>query len=150
MNVSYDTFIGAFLSKITEYEFVHLDEETLNEVVTGYMKRAIVGFAPVCKYDFVSTADDTAREFVIDDLDENHLDEIADIISEGMVVQWLKPYVYRQELLTNAMNTRDFTTYSPAELLRRVGDAYKQARKDYTQMVREYSYNHGDLTKLHL
>ena len=67
-----------------------------------------------------------------------------------MVVQWLKPYVYKQELLESTLNTRDFTAYSPAELLRRVGDAYTKAQKDYIQMVREYSYNHGDLTVLHL
>ena len=67
-----------------------------------------------------------------------------------MVKQWLKPYLYRQEILENVLNTRDYTTYSPAELLLRVGNAYKEAKSDYTQMVREYSYNHGNLSELHL
>ena len=84
------------------------------------------------------------------DVKEEDEDELIEIISEGMVVQWLKPYVYKQELLENVLNTRDFTLYSPAELLLRVGNAYAKAQKDYTQMIREYSYNHGDLTVLHL
>jgi len=67
-----------------------------------------------------------------------------------MVVQWLKPYVYKQELLENVLNTKDFSTYSPAELLLRVGNAYAKAQKDYLNMIREYSFNHGDLTDLHL
>ena len=67
-----------------------------------------------------------------------------------MLVQWLKPYVYKQEILSNVLNSRDWTTYSPAEILMRVGNAYKKAQDDYTQMIREYSYNHGDLTGLHL
>jgi len=67
-----------------------------------------------------------------------------------MVVQWLKQYVNKQEILENVLNTRDFTTYSPAELLLRVGNAYADARKNFTQMIREYSFNHGDLTDLHL
>ena len=67
-----------------------------------------------------------------------------------MLVQWLKPFVYKQELLENVLNTKDFTTYSPAELLMRVGNAYSKAQKDYTQKIREYSFNHGDLTDLHL
>ena len=84
------------------------------------------------------------------DVPEEDIGEIVDIVSEGMVVQWLKPYVYRQELLENALNTRDFTTYSPAELLKQVRSAYNGVQKDYTQMIREYSYNHGHLTDLHL
>ena len=32
----------------------------------------------------------------------------------------------------------------------RVGNAYAKVQRDYTQMIREYSYNHGDLTKLHV
>ena len=42
------------------------------------------------------------------------------------------------------------STYSPAELLLRIGNAYAKVQKDYTNMVREYSYNHGDLSDLHL
>ncbi len=149
MSISYDAFVGAFLSKISEFEFMSLTDVERENMVDGYMKRAISAFKKNCKYDLVTTANDDVREFDVD-IGNDSLDEIIDIISEGMVVQWLKPYIYKQELLENVLNTRDFTSYSPAELLLRVGNAYKQAQKDYTQMVREYSYNHGDLSELHL
>ena len=148
MSIPYDLFTGAFLSKISEFEFVHLEEENRTRIVDGYLKRAVSAFKKNCKYDLTSAADDTLREFSLD-INSNDIDELVDIISEGMLVQWLKPYVYKQELLENALNTRDFTTYSPAELLMRVGNAYSKAQKDYTQMIREYSYNHGDLSDLH-
>jgi len=149
MSVSYDLFTDAFLSKITEYEFIQLDEKDVTSSVDGYMKRALTHFRKVCKYDFFTTADDYVREFDIDIPNED-IDELAEIVSEGMVVQWLKQYVNKQEILENVLNTRDFTTYSPAELLLRVGNAYADARKNFTQMIREYSFNHGDLTDLHL
>ncbi|MBP5463316.1 MAG: hypothetical protein J6Y20_14515 [Lachnospiraceae bacterium] len=149
MSISYDLFTGAFLSKITEFEFIQLPDEDRTWMVDGYMKRAISAFRKNCKYDLINTGDDELREFAVD-VNEGDVDELVDIISEGMVVQWLKPYVYKQELLENVLNTRDFTTYSPAELLMRVGNAYAKAQKDYTQMIREYSYNHGDLSDLHL
>lgn len=149
MSVPYDLFTGAFLSKISEYEFIQLEDADRTAIVDGYMKRAISAFKTSCKYDFSTTGNDVKREFSVD-IPLNDIDELADIISEGMLVQWLKPYVYKQELLENALNTRDFTTYSPAELLMRIGNAYAKAQKDYTQMVREYSYNHGDLSDLHL
>lgn len=153
MSLSYDTFTGAFLSKITEYDFANMLSYSSDgdpaEIVDGYMKRAISAFKNVCEYDLTAAADDETREYDVDVSDED-IDELVDIISEGMVVQWLKPFVYQQENLQNVLNTRDFTTYSPAELLFRISNAYKQAQKDYTQMVREYSYNHGDLTVLHI
>lgn len=149
MSVPYDIFVGAFLEKITEYELGFLTPYDRDETVYGYMKRSISGFKKNCKYNLTSTRIDEIREFDVD-IPSDALDEIVDIVSEGMVVQWLKPYVYKQELLENAINTRDFSTYSPAELLLRVGNAYQKAQKDYTQMIREYSYNNGDLSDLHL
>lgn len=148
MKISYDAFAAAFLSKITEFEFLQLPEDGRTELIDNYMKRSVSAFKKICKYD-LTKSDDTSREFT-DDFDEADVDELLDIISEGMLVQWMKPYLYRQELLENTLNTRDFTTYSPAELLLRVGNAYANVQKDYTQMVREYSYNNGDLTDLHL
>lgn len=148
MSISYDTILDAFLDKITEFELVQLPEEDRTAVIDGYMKRSINQFKSICKYD-LTKKDETTREFT-DDFSEEDVDEIVDIISEGMIVQWLKPYVYKQELLENVLNTNDFTTYSPAELLLRVGNAYSTSQKDYTQMVREYSYNHGDLSDLHI
>lgn len=148
MSVSYDVFAGAFLSKITEYNFIQLDDFNRNAIVDGYMKRAFAGFNKVCKYD-LGAYDDIVRELSID-IPEDELDEIVDIVSEGMLVQWMKPFVYHQENLQSVLNTRDFTTYSPAELLLRVSNAYAQVQKCYTQMIREYSYSHGDLSDLHL
>ena len=147
--VSYDIFTEAFLGKVSEYDFLKLDEYDRTVLVDGFMKRALANFRKNCAYDLFTTGDDLIRSFDID-IPNADLDEIADIVSEGMVVQWLKPYVYKQELLQNTLNTRDFTTYSPSELLLRVGNAYGKAQKDFVNMIREYSYNHGDLTDLHL
>lgn len=149
MGIPYDMFTGAFLAKVTEFELSALTDSARQETVDGYMKRAISSFKKICRYDLTATSDDVLREFDLT-IDDDALDEIIDIVSEGMVVQWLKPYVYKQELLENVLNTRDFTAYSPAELLLRVGNAYTKAQKDYTQMIREYSYNNGNLSELHI
>lgn len=163
MNIPYDVFTEAFLGKVTEYSFIRLDVYDRNKTIDGYMKRAIAEFRHVCKYDLINTADDNVREFIIktdmDDPDgelQNRLDkeleedlgEIIDIVSEGMLVQWMKPYFYRAENLENVLNTKDFSAYSPAELLYRITNAYNQSKRDFTNMVREYSYNHGDLSDL--
>jgi hypothetical protein len=149
MNLSYDAFTGAFLDKVSEYKFGRIGQFERMSIVDGYMKRAISAFKKICKYDLTTTADDVIREFVVD-VDKADIDELTDIISEGMVVQWLKPYTYSQDNLELGINTRDFTRTSAAELLMRINNVYSNANKTFTQMMREYSYNHGDLTDLHL
>ena len=149
MSVPYDKFTEAFLAKVTEFEFIKLSEYERNHLIDGYMKRAIAAFKKVCKYDLTTTADDMVREFDTD-IEAEDLDEIVEIVSEGMLVQWMKPYTYKQENLESVLNTRDFTTYSPSELLLRISATYAAVRKDFTNMMREYSYNHGDLSSLHL
>ena len=148
MGVSYDVFTNAFLSKVTDYNFLSFDRDNRTEIVDEYMKRAFTQFNKICKYDLFNR-DDMLRELSID-IAEEDIDEIADIVSEGMLVQWMKPYVYKAENLENILNTKDFTSYSPAELLLRVSDTYKELKKSFTNMMREYSYNHGDLTNLHI
>ena len=149
MSVPYDKFTEAFLAKITEYDFVNMKDFERNNLIDGYMKRAIAAFRHINPYDLSSTADDNIREFNVD-IPAEEIDELVDIISEGMLAQWMKPYTYKQENLEMALNTRDFTTYSPAELLNRISSAYAKVHKDFVIMMREYSYNHGDLTDLYL
>lgn len=148
MGVPYDLFTGAFLGKVTEYDFIHLDEYDRNNLVDGYMKRACSQFNKICKYD-LSDRDDLIRQFNMD-VPDSEIDEILDIVTEGMLVQWMKPYVFKQDNLVQLLNTKDFTNYSPAELFRQLNSAYSSANKRFVGMMREYSYNHGDLTELHL
>lgn len=104
MTVPYDAFTGAFLSKITEYNFIQLSDEDRQEIVDGYMKRACAQFSEVCKRD-IGSGDDDARTFDFADATEDEADEIIDIVSDGMVEQWLRQYLYKQENLENMLNT---------------------------------------------
>lgn len=150
MGIPYDSIIGAFLSKITEFDLQSMVENSRDELINGFLRRAVTEFDRVCKQDLSGTYDDENGKFAIDGLNASETDELINILSEGMVVQWMKPYVYQQELLENVLNSRDWTQYSPAELTLRIGNAYSKAQWDYTQMIREYSYNHNDLRSLHL
>lgn len=58
MSVSYDVFTGAFLSKVSEFDFVNMRVFERNSLIDGYMKRAIAAFRKICKYDLSTTGDD--------------------------------------------------------------------------------------------
>ena len=149
MTVSYDVFTEAFLAKVTEYKFSSFSENNRQALVDGYMKRACAKFSEVCEYDIMNSDDET-RTITIDGLTPGELVEIVDIVSEGMLVQWMKPYVYMQKNLEMILVTSDHSVHSQAELVNRITSLYSLCVKNYTNMVREYSYRHGDLTGLHL
>lgn len=153
MTVTYDTFTEAFLSKITEYEFIKMSDSERESVVDGYMKKSISAFRPFCNHPIV--ANDYEREYLIGDeisgeITDAEFDEILDIIAEGMVLQWFKTYLNRQEVLENAITTREYSVFSPAELQKQIRLTYTEESNAHMQMMREYSFNHGDLTRLHL
>ena len=153
MTVSYDEFTTAFLNKITEYTFVHLNVGDREAIVESYMKNACSDFAHICRAN-ITEWDDETRSFDLTvgntEISRGELYEIIDIVSDGMVYQWFKQFMYAQENLQNMLNTADFTSYSPAELLYRLTTAYKQAERNFTNRMREYSYRYGDLTVLHI
>ena len=84
--------------------------------------------------------------FLSDEID----DEIIDIVTDGMVVEWLRQYVNNSDNLENILNTKDFTMYSSKNLLAEIKSLYQDEQKAFTNSMREYSYNHGDLSNLHL
>lgn len=149
MTVSYDIFTEAFLSKVTEYRFPNFTETNRQALVDGYMKRACAKFGEVCKYNIMDGDDDT-RTFELGDIGAGELAEIADIVSEGMLVQWMKPYVFMQKNLEMILVTSDHSVHSQAELLNRITGLYTLCNENYVNMVREYSYRHGNLAELHV
>ena len=148
MATPYDIFEGAFLSKITEYDFLQIDPYDRNGSIDSYMKRSAAQFNKVCKYDLL-TFDDAVRELAVD-IPDADLVEIVDIVATGMVVQWLQPYMFKSENLENILNTADYSMYSPAELLLRVREVYQMAQRDFKNMIKDYSSDHGDLSNLAL
>ena len=147
MSLSYDVFTASFLGKVRAYDFIPMSDYDRTQIIDGYMKRACAQFAKICKYD-LTVFDDNIREFEAE-IPEGEIDEISDIVSEGMLVQWFKQYFYQQENYANYLNTTDYNGYSPAELLYRITSAYKASKRDFIVMMREYSFNHGDLGSLH-
>lgn len=149
--LSYDVFTVAFLRKISGLsisDFLDTPEQDRERVIDGYMKSALAAFRKNCRVDLYSTADDEARMFYVE-LPPWEADEIADVVSEGMVALYAQSILYNRELMENVLGTKDFSFFSPAQLLQRVGEVYERARGDFKQKICDYSYNHMNLRKFH-
>lgn len=148
MSVSYDVFTQGFLRKVKEYHYLSLPDTVTQDMIDGYMKLACAQFNKMCYHD-LTTFDDVAREFPVE-IPDGELYTIVDIVSEGMVNHWLKPYAYNAENYENVMNSKDFSQYSPAELSKILSNIHQTAKSNFVNAMRDYTYQYGDLTDLAL
>ena len=140
MATEFSVVYGSFLGKVTDTDLSDMTEENANSVMSDLLKQAIVKFSESCKKDL---SDVTTTGFV-SDLDDYEID----ILSELMVEAWYKPHINYTDLLRNKLSTKDFTTFSPANLQKENRESYELAHKRARSMINEYSFrmnNIGDL-----
>jgi hypothetical protein len=82
MATPFSDVTNVFLGKITDYDLLKFDATDKDEIIYGYMKSACVNFNKVCVVD-LSNRDESSKQFNV-----NLDDEIIDILSELMIVEW--------------------------------------------------------------
>ena len=137
---AYTTIYNSFLDKVNDYDLADMTAELAQTSMRGWLNQAVVRFLESCKKDLTQTEEGGFTE----DLD---LMEI-DILTEGMVEAWLKPIRNNLDLLRNALSTKDFTTFSPANLLDKVNDTYSMAHANFLSRIQEYSFIRNDVGDL--
>lgn len=137
---AYTTIYNSFLDKVNDYDLADMTAELAQTSMRGWLNQAVVRFLESCKKDLTQTEEGGFTE----DLD---LMEI-DILTEGMVEAWLKPICNNLDLLRNALSTKDFTTFSPANLLDKVNDTYSMAHANFLSRIKEYSFIRNDVGDL--
>jgi hypothetical protein len=142
MATPYSDVYNTFLGKITDYDLPKFTDTEQEEILYGYMKTACVNFKKSCKVDLYDR-DDILRQFNIK-LD----DEIIDILSELMIVEWLKPKVLSTENVKNCLSTKDYKLFSPTDLLRELNKTLASCKDNARRLVNNYSFEHADFTKL--
>lgn len=137
---AYTTIYSSFLDKVNDYDLADMTAELAQTSMRGWLNQAVVKFLESCKKDLTQTEEGGFTE----DLD---LMEI-DILTEGMVEAWLKPIRNNLDLLRNALSTKDFTTFSPANLLDKVNNTYSMAHANFLSRIKEYSFIRNDVGDL--
>ena len=137
---AYTTIYNSFLDKVNDYDLADMTAELAQTSMRGWLNQAVVKFLESCKKDLTQTEEGGFTE----DLDPMEID----ILTEGMVEAWLKPIRNNLDLLRNALSTKDFTTFSPANLLDKVNDTYSMAHANFLSRIKEYSFIRNDVGDL--
>ncbi len=129
---AYEIVYSSFRDKVTDYDLAEMVDVEESAILYGYMKSAIAKFGRICKK--LNNKDDTLQQF-----NEDLTDTEVDILSELMVENWTKPKLYHSEKLRNSLSTKDYSFFSPANLLNQLRELNKEAGKNARSMMNEYS-----------
>lgn len=142
MATTYDTIFEAFKDKITDYDLAAYSESLQWDIMVALLDSACRRFNRICAQD-LSDRDDETETFNIDLSDEE-----IDIITEQMVVEWLKPILNDTDNLHNRINTKEYTSISPANMLLAIKDSYAMSRGHARSLMIRYSYLNSNIEEL--
>lgn len=142
MATPYHAIHSRAIAKITDYDILHFDLSTRERMLNEYLLSAQVEFQRLCKVD-LSDKDEKLAQY-----NQDLSDEIIEILATGEAYYWLCPKVLNTENLYNVLNTKDFSMYSPANLLKELQALKDMFWKDFKRKMYEYTYRTADIADL--
>lgn len=142
MGTKYEEIFDRYRARVRNYDFLDYDAITRLEYQKDLLALAVGDFEDICKQDLNDREDDilsfaatlTNRE--------------KDILALGMVLHFVEPYVYNTDALQNALNTKDFSLYSPANLLEKMTELMEMTEKRLRREINLYSFRNNEISGL--
>lgn len=142
MPTKFEEVYGRALFKFTDYSFLNGYEVLKNAVLQKYLLSSIVDFQHSCKQD-LNDYNIEAECFNID-LDN----EVIEILATGIAYHWLDAQVLNSKNLRNIIHNKDYTSYSPANLLKQMITLRDELGKDYRGKINLYSFRNSSFETL--
>ena len=129
-NTTLQDVYDSFLSKITDYDYLKLSEEDLNEELAMKLKSAIAKFI-------------IADDIEINEITETFNRELSyleiEILAYGMVLSWVEPLVNNVETMKQRLSSKDFSVYSQAKHLAELNEVRIRANREFNYWITRYS-----------
>ena len=129
-NTTLQDVYDSFLSKITDYDYLKLSEEDLNEELAMKLKSAIAKFI-------------IAHDIEINEITETFNRELSyleiEILAYGMVLSWVEPLVNNVETMKQRLSSKDFSVYSQAKHLAELNEVRIRANREFNYWINRYS-----------
>lgn len=158
MATTYSSIYDEFLDRINDPDLLCLSDDDQEAT-----KRACLEYAvDKCK-EFVDGIDLDARVTVDVDPESEYYDSsnpheeafeadlpsaVRVMLTQYMLVHWFQPYAHNADLLRLHMNTKDFNTTSPANLVEKIGARFDEARRRARSLRNEYTFSVNDVSTL--
>lgn len=142
MGTQYEDIYERYRARVRNYDLLDYDSAVVNEIQLDLLNLSISDFEEICIKD-LSNRDDSLLLFNVELSNRE-----KDILALGMVLHFVEPYVYNTDSLRNALNTKDFSLYSPANLLEKMTELMTTTERRLKNEINLYSFRNGDISKL--
>lgn len=145
-SITYQSVFEAFLGKVSDFDFVTLDENVVNEVLTEKL-HTVVASSYIRRLFSSITLDDGAQEITY--LIDTSVDEISDyefvkeILAKGLVIEWLKPQVRSKVNISQFFATKEQKMFSQAQHLSEIRGLLEDTELELRKEIRDRGYIHN-------
>jgi len=148
-SITYDEVFGAFLGKITDFDFVKFEEEDVYALMGDWL-RSTIATSYVRRLFSAITLDDENKNIdftMLDVVDENaDIDFVREILAKGMVIAWLKPQVRSKLNISQFFATKEQKMFSQANHLEEIRALLEDTELELRKEIRDRGYiNNGYL-----
>ena len=128
--------------KFTDYSFLDAIPDFKEALLQQYLLSAIVDFQHACEVD-ITDYDICEEQFNVDLTDEQ-----KEILALGVAYHWLFAQTMNRELLKNRIYNSNYTSFSPANLLKEILTLRDGIKGEYYGAIRRYSFRYGGIENL--
>ena len=137
MGTPYTELYESVLSKIKNYDFIHLEEDEIYEILSDYLRPAIAAFRG-CRQD-LSQRNKVKFKCKLNDTE-------IEILSNYMVIEYLDSnYIRVPLMLKPTLSSKDFNAFSPANHLNKVMEVREKYRKNNETLLSRYRWIKQDM-----
>lgn len=128
--------------KFKDYSFINAIADFKEAVLQQHLLSALTDFQHVSKVDI--TKYNLKQEEFVEELGNEEIE----ILALGISFYWLSAQVMNRELFKNRIHNSDYTSYSPANLLKEMQALLAMLEQNYRGKINVYSYRYGDIGSL--
>lgn len=143
MTLQYQEVYDRFLQKITDYSFLEYDANFIYDSMKGWLHSAASQPLVRAKFSTLSFDDEIielnfALNTSVDDDSDKYF--VAEILSRGMVIEWLEPQVKSQLHINQFFGGKEQKWFAQANHLNSIRQMLEDAKKEQRKMIRDYGY----------
>lgn len=141
MTTSFNDVYDRFLANITDYKLAKLDDVTLEDNLRLWLQQAI-SFYPNSQKDLSIV--DPYQAIFIEDLNSTEIE----VLAKFMIMSYMNTHLMREDLLSQSLNSRDYSIYSPANQLKALRELKESIRNEANTLISRNSYNVNSIKKM--
>lgn len=136
MATSYEIVYNRFVQKITDFNILDFDDYSLDNMLDGWLKSAIVRTRK-CEHD-LSLRDDELQEF-----SEDLSDLEIELLALGMVDSWVTPMLNSTELTLQFLGGKEEKFYSQSQQMAELRNIKKENSLEMNRLHNYYTYTNN-------